>query len=284
MKKTLALSMLLLGAASFSLTGCTKDDQTGDDSTTTNADGDDDVGDEEEEEEGEEDDGITFIPEDDFAAASECDPFLQDCMEGEKCVPYGSTGGNWDANKCVVVEGDGQPGDECTWAGIVEATDSCGADSVCWDVADVEGQLIGVCTEFCTGTPDDPQCPPDTSCLIANSGSINLCIQSCDPLLQDCEGEGLACFWAGSDFQCIFTTQDIATGEVCGFINDCSQGNLCANAENVPNCAGSACCAEFCALSDPQCTTDGVECVEFFEENTAPPGLEDVGLCIIPGA
>src|SRR5690242_2592745 len=149
-----------------------------------------------------------FVPMSDFGAVSECDPFAQDCPDGEKCVPYGSTGGNWDANKCVPVTGSGAAGDPCTYGGTVEATDDCDANTHCWDVMDVDGMAVGVCTPFCTGTADDPICPPDTSCLIANDGSINLCVSTCDPLLQDC-GSGLACFWANNGFNCIFTTQDI---------------------------------------------------------------------------
>lgn len=289
MKKTLVLSMVL--GATVVLTGCPKEDNPGTDDTTdttADVDTDDEVGEDETGDTGDETDtneSLTtmgmFVPEDDFGAVSECDPFMQDCPEGEKCVPYGSTGGNWDANKCVPVTGDGAAGDPCTWGGIVEATDDCDAASLCWDVMDVDGMLIGVCTEFCQGTADDPICPPGTSCLIANEGSITACITSCDPLLQDCN-QGLGCFWAGNDFQCIFTTQDIAEGEACGFINDCQPGNFCAAADALPACNGSACCAAFCDMGDPVCGINGTECVEFFEPGMAPPGQDMVGVCISP--
>src|SRR5690606_4445407 len=81
--------------------------------------------------------GVTtnFVPDDDFAGVtSECDPFMQDCPDGEKCVPYGSTGGNWDANKCVAVTGSGAAGDPCTYGGTSEATDDCDDNTHCWDV------------------------------------------------------------------------------------------------------------------------------------------------------
>jgi hypothetical protein len=224
-----------------------------------------------------------FVPDEDFGGVSECDPWTQDCPMGEKCVAYGSTGGNWDANKCVAVTGDGAAGDTCTYGGVVEATDDCDANTHCWDVMDVDGQPIGVCTAFCTGTADNPMCEPGTSCLIANDGSINLCITNCDPLLQDC-GSGLACFWANGNFNCIFTTQDIPLGEPCGFINDCIAGTGCLTAEVMPNCNGSACCGSFCDLGDPTCPQAGTECSAFFEEGMAPPGYESVGVCIIPGA
>jgi hypothetical protein len=220
-------------------------------------------------------------PSTDYVSLSECDPFWQDCPEGEKCVPYGSTGGNWDANKCVPIFGDGQAGDPCLYGGTVEATDDCGAQSLCWDVDD-EG--VGVCTEFCQGTPDDPICPMGTSCLIANSGSINLCVSTCDPLMQDC-GPGLACYWANTAFFCLFTTQDIPLGEPCGYPNDCAGGLVCLTADVLPNCDGSSCCGSFCSVMEgAACPEMGTECSAFFEEGMAPSGYEDVGICILPGA
>jgi hypothetical protein len=228
------------------------------------------------------DSGLSFyaLPAD-VGPIEECDPFAQDCPDGEKCVPYASSGGVWDANKCVPVTGDGAPGDPCTWGGIVEATDDCGADSICWDVMDVDGQLIGVCTPLCPGTADMPECDPGSSCLIAYDGSVTLCLADCDPLAQEC-GDGLGCFWDGYGFHCIFTTDDIPTGEPCSYINDCAPGNLCADAAALPACDGQACCAAYCELSDPVCAVMGTECIAFFEEGLAPLGYENLGVCAIP--
>lgn len=226
-------------------------------------------------------DSPMFVPEDLIDGI--CDPWMQDCPEGEKCVPYSSDGGPWNANKCVPVVGDGQPGDACSYDGIAQATDSCGADSHCWDVMDVDGQLQGVCTTFCAGSPDNPICAPETACLMANEGSINLCVRTCDPLQQDC-GAGLGCFWANNGFQCIFTAGEILAGEPCGYINDCAPGNLCASADVLPACNSSACCTPYCDLADPTCGDPATECSAFFEEGTAPPGYESIGVCILPGA
>jgi hypothetical protein len=222
-----------------------------------------------------------FVPMTDTMAVSECDPWVQDCPEGEKCVAYGSTGGNWDANKCVPVTGSGQEGDPCTYGGTVESTDDCGATSWCWNV-NMDG--VGTCTSFCEGTPDDPLCDPGFGCSIANNGSINICLQSCDPLLQDCEGENVCFYDFSGNFVCAFGADMIPTGEPCGFINDCAPGNVCLDAATLPTCNGASCCGAFCDLSDPACATGGTECTAFFEEGTAPPGYESVGVCIIPGA
>ena len=217
----------------------------------------------------------------DWTPSVECDPWQQDCPEGEKCVPYGSTGGNWDANKCVAILGDGQPGEACSYGGTVEATDDCGAESYCWDVIDVDGQDIGTCAAFCQGTPDAPVCPEQTSCLIANGDSITLCIPICDPVMQDCD-PGLACYFYIDAFNCVWTTQDIPLGEPCSFINDCIGGTGCMPADVVPNCNGAACCASFCSLSQPDCPQMGTECAPFFEEMMAPDEYIDVGICIEP--
>jgi hypothetical protein len=224
-----------------------------------------------------------FVPDMLEVAEAMCDPWAQDCPEGEKCVAYDSSGVTWDANKCVPVTGDGAAGDPCISAGAVEGTDDCDQDTFCWEVMDVEGQLVGVCTPFCGGTMEEPICDPGFSCVIANTGSINLCISLCDPLLQDCGAE-LACFWSNDNFNCAPATENIPTGEPCGYINDCAAGNFCADAAALPACAGSACCAVYCDTTNPEanCVPAGTECVAFFDEGQALPGYENVGVCVLP--
>jgi hypothetical protein len=225
-----------------------------------------------------------FVSELDMWELIECDPFAQDCPDGQKCVPYGSSGGTWDANKCVPVLGDQAPGEPCIYGGTVEATDDCDATSHCWAVIEVDGEAVGTCHAFCTGSGDMPECPPGSACLISGSGNINLCIPTCDPILQDCN-EGLACFWAYNGFNCIYTTQDIPPGEPCGFINDCVEGSGCFTAEVLPSCADSACCSPWCEVGggDGPCEAlPGTTCVPFFEQGMAPFGYEHVGVCILP--
>lgn len=293
--KTMRLLSILLATGTLGLAACTDKDTndttsttvgeeevgetdegtdgsdfgTGDSTTTTAGDGDGDTN-----------TTMGFVPESDMAIASSCDPWAQDCNEGEKCVAYASSGGTWDANKCVPINGSGAPGDPCTYSDAATSTDDCGATSWCWDV-NMEG--VGTCTPFCTGSADNPVCDPGSSCSIANNGSINLCLTTCDPLLQDCGVEGQACFFDGNGFVCANATQDIPTGEPCGFINDCVAGNICLAPESFPNCNGSSCCGAFCDLTDPApCTPDGTECTAFYEEGMAPPGYEDVGVCVVP--
>jgi hypothetical protein len=227
---------------------------------------------------------VGFVPEYDEYWGDECDSFAQDCPEGEKCVPYASSGYSWDALKCVPVLGEQAPGESCTYSGAEASTDDCDATSFCWNVMDVGGEAIGTCTPFCTGTGDEPECPEGSACTISSDGVVYLCVSNCDPILQDCN-DGLACYWATNGFNCIFTTQDIPPGEPCGFINDCVAGNGCLTAEVLPSCADAACCSPFCDLSLVDQTCDvlpGTACVAFFEQGMAPPGYENVGVCILP--
>jgi hypothetical protein len=214
-----------------------------------------------------------------------CDPYAQDCAEGEKCVPYSSNGGGaWDAVKCVPILGDQAPGEPCTYTDPVVATDDCDGTSWCFNVD--EDTLEGTCHAFCSGTPQMPECPPMTICSTPTPGVINVCTPSCDPIGQDCE-EGTGCYWYMDEFTCIPTSDDLPTGEPCGFPNDCAPGNYCIADDKLPTCDAAECCANFCDLDlgDSQCAAvPGTACVPFFEQVEAMevPGHENVGICVLP--
>ncbi|KIG18854.1 hypothetical protein DB30_07190 [Enhygromyxa salina] len=195
-------------------------------------------------------------------------------------VPYASVGGVWDAKKCVPVQGDGEHGEPCLSGGIAEATDDCGPFSFCWNVKQDD---TGTCADFCTGTLEDPICPQQTSCLIANNEVISLCIETCDPLLQACP-DGLGCYWLNDEFSCLLTTQDTALGQPCDAIAACTPGLACLPAATLPDCDGATCCGSFCSLSQPVCPQPGTECTDFFEDEMAPPEYQDIGVCIVPRA
>lgn len=236
---------------------------------------------------------VGFItPPDGGSVANECDIWAQDCPVGEKCMPWANDGGNaWNATRCSPVDDNpGQVGDECTVEGSgVSGIDSCDLSEMCYYV-DPETNM-GICVGFCQGNAANPVCDPGYVCTINNDGVLILCRPECDPLLQDCM-EGVACLpAAGSDhFTCIVDASGEmgAAGDPCEFINSCDPGLFCGDATAVPNCAGSSgCCTEFCDLSDPmaaaQCSLGGgQECVPWYEEGQAPPGLENVGACALP--
>ena len=74
-----------------------------------------------------------------------------------------------------------------------------------------------------------------------------------------------------------------AYGDPCEFLNVCDSGLLCVSSSNVPGCGSPGCCTEFCDVNVPagdQCSgAPEQQCLEFYEDTVAPPGLEDVGLC-----
>jgi hypothetical protein len=224
-------------------------------------------------------------PDDDYFSPSECDPFAQDCPEGEKCVAYASTADVVDANKCVPVTGSGAVDDPCIYGGVIEGTDDCDQHSYCYFVEDVEGVPTGTCKAFCEGTPDEPECAVGSACVISNEGSLTLCLPSCHPVLQDCVA-GQACGWSGgsSVFTCDLEADDAgAIGEVCGPGDSCVSGSVCASSEVVPDCQGDGCCVEYCDLEDLEfvCSNPEAACTSFFEQEP-PAGLEAIGICVSP--
>ncbi|MFV8751950.1 ribulose phosphate epimerase [Nannocystaceae bacterium ST9] len=277
----------LLGLGLLLLPACPKNEEPTETSTTVNDDVDDstDGGDTTEGETGSEVGETTasdttdggFVPTTDVPAANSCDIWLQDCPEGEKCAAY-AMGDTWDSTKCVPVMGDGVEGDQCTYDGALAGTDTCAVGHMCY-YTNMDG--VGTCIPLCTGDPENGMCPVGFNCSISNDGSLILCVYDCNPLLQDCAPEGTGCFWDGELFNCD-PAGDIPEGEPCGYINDCAPGEVCLDATSFPSCAGAACCSAYCDLTDPVCLLAGTECVAFFDEGTAPPGLETVGVCAIP--
>ncbi|MEM7153268.1 MAG: ribulose phosphate epimerase [Myxococcota bacterium] len=242
--------------------------------------------------EGSDDGPSNFIMEPDGGGPNnECDIWAQDCPEGEKCMPWDNSGGSsWNATRCSPIEDNpGQPGDTCTVEGSgVSGIDSCDLASMCWDV---DGETnMGTCVGFCEGSPEAPLCSdPDEACSITNDGVLILCLPLCDPLLQDC-AEGQACYPEENGFICSpdASGPDLgAIGDPCEFINVCDPGGWCAAADVVPGCVGSiGCCAAYCDITDPNatenCMPDMTECTPWHDEGTAPPGEEDIGVCILP--
>jgi hypothetical protein len=229
-----------------------------------------------------------FIQDPDGNSVSiECSVWDQDCMDGEKCMPWANDGGNaWNATRCSPVSPDaGQPGDPCTVEGSgVSGVDDCAVASMCWGV-DPETNL-GTCVAFCMGSENNPVCDdPTTACSIANEGTLILCLPTCDPLLQNCmDGEG--CWGIDDDFVCApdASGEMGVYGDPCEYINVCDPGLFCATATAVPGCASSGCCSEYCDLSEPAaCMGDNQMCLPAFEKGQTPPGYEDVGLCALPG-
>ncbi len=215
-----------------------------------------------------------------------CDPFAQDCLEGEKCAAYAEGGGSaWNAYKCVPVTGTGTAGDPCQGeGGGVSGLDDCALGFMCWNQNE-EG--IGYCLEQCTGTEAQPVCSTGVPCTITGN-PLFLCLPECDPLLQDCPGEDL-CIPSGDNFVCApdASGEGGALGDPCEFANSCSKGNVCLNtgvASNQCDPNASGCCMPFCEFpADPDPCPDVTQCLQWFDPMMGiPPGKESIGYCAIP--
>jgi hypothetical protein len=208
-----------------------------------------------------------------------------DCPDDEKCMPWDSGGGTWDALKCSPVDANPKViGDECFAPdGPAGGVDDCGVGLFCYYV-DAQTN-IGTCIEFCTGSPSTPMCGPDAICTIVNDGVLVLCRPSCDPISQDCEPAGSACYQATGtgSFTCIADKSgDMgAYGDECAYISSCDAGLACATSTAVPGCTAGSCCTPFCDLNSPaNCPGTGQICEPYYE--MPDPGYEHVGLCVVP--
>ncbi len=231
--------------------------------------------------------GCTFLNCDDMGGTGTCDNFLQDCPEGQKCAAWADDGSNsWNSTTCVDVDPNGGAvGDECTSTGNLTGIDSCAFGSMCWNT-NAEG--IGSCVALCTGTAEAPICPNNAPCTIANDGTLNLCLSTCDPLLQNCPGEDL-CIPNGDNFVCILDAggEEGQANDPCEFANVCDPGLTClqpATAGAGCDAAAGGCCTPFCEFPDGACPNPDQSCVQWFDPMMLPendPQL-DIGVCAVP--
>lgn len=220
----------------------------------------------------------------------ECDNWAQDCPADQKCMPWADNGGTaWNATKCVPIDrSKGQPGDECTtMGGAVSGFDTCDLGVMCWDVK--PDTMIGTCVEMCGGSQDAPECTGETSCFVSNDGVLNLCLPRCDPLTQDCANDNLCIPNPNNQdqFACVLDASgdNGKAFDACEFVNACDKGFLCAVPANATECDPQAigCCLPFCDTEEMvMCPGAMQECIAWYEEGAAPPGLESVGFCGIP--
>lgn len=239
-------------------------------------------------------DGVGFISHDDYQSPGyECDLHQQDCERGQKCVPL-SVNHFYDGTACVPVVADPLSfGDECELPVPDEGNDACGFGQFCRP-AGTEG--LGRCTGLCL--LEDPDNDYSYYCeergaepSIGCQSCFCICEVSCNPLMPECaEGEG--CYPAGDQWLCAFdaSAEGGAQNEPCDFINGCDPGNVCLQPDLVPGCdpAGAGgCCTAVCDVTqEPDPCPDaelGGGCVTWYEKGFAPPGFEDVGVCIAQG-
>ncbi len=212
----------------------------------------------------------------------ECNPVTQDCPAGQKCMPY-SDETTWDATACFPLMG-GMPdqlGEACIEdMGGASGMDSCDVGLMCWDVDLMTGD--GVCIALCTCQSGEPSCGAGQQCVVQNNDALTVCLDQCDPVLQDCPG-GQGCYPQGLNFICAGDASG-ASGEFldgCEFVNTCDPGLGCFAGASITGCMFDACCTPFCDVADPMGCPGGLACIAYYDNN-APPGLESVGLCAAP--
>jgi hypothetical protein len=173
----------------------------------------------------------------------------------------------------------------------VSGLDDCALGLICWDVD--PQTLQGACVSMCEGSEGSPTCTdPAAVCNLLNDGVLNLCLATCDPLVQNCPGASEACYPVATGFTCApdASGTEGGYGEPCelGVLNTCDPGRFCAPAENMPSCDTTGCCSTFCDLTqnDPnsQCPeqAQGQMCLPASLAISVPPGMEHVGFCAIP--
>lgn len=217
----------------------------------------------------------------------DCDLFMQDCPEGEKCTSYGlGEGANLSGHRCVPVTGTGQPGEPCMVMGSgISGFDDCAKGMMCWYI---DEQLHGACIEICGGSVDMPVCQSDVSCSIAAEAIVAICIPNCHPLVQDCPGV-LMCVPLVEGFSCVIDAsgEEGQAFDACASANVCDEGLVCWPAGSALECDQDAtgCCLPMCDLADPEvvCPGAGQSCVSIYEEGMAPPESAKVGVCAVPG-
>ncbi|PRQ04916.1 hypothetical protein [Enhygromyxa salina] len=229
----------------------------------------------------------TSTTDDSGGGMQECDPIAQDCPAGFKCTAFDKdASGLWNANQCVAEPANGGvAGDQCAIEGpdMFTGIDNCAEGYICLNVD--ENQENGACIEFCSA---DMSCPNtsggDGVCIVVNDGALPICLATCDPLLQDCQGQA-ACYGTDQPPFICFNPDAKGGGQdgaPCDYVNACLEGLSCAAAASQEDCAVMefGCCTPFCPLDGSATCTGNEECVPFFE--VEQPGFENVGICALP--
>lgn len=222
-----------------------------------------------------------------------CEPWKQDCLEGQKCNWYSvDSGGAWDDSKCFpLMDAPAAVGEPCfVIDNFLSGIDNCERGAMCWNT-DPETGNTGTCVALC-GCPDTHDCPTKSSCWVFSS-NLSLCFESCNPLTQDCLTPGDLCtlsFGYGNGFQCApdASGDQGQAHDPCEYLNECDPGSLCVSTDSAAECDPQApgCCEPFCDTSLPNtCPGQGQECLPVYVDGDFlfNPEFPNAGLCTLPG-
>ncbi|MDC0675073.1 hypothetical protein [Nannocystis radixulma] len=218
----------------------------------------------------------------------QCDPWAQQCFADQKCVPARDIDdGPWTDSFCVPLDAEpAGPGEPCTIeSSPTSFIDTCDLHSICFGVD--PDTLAPVCVPLCSGSPDAPECPDGSACVIADN--LIPCLPTCDPLASTCP-MGQVCspdsFFVPTNFVCF--TADVGAlkqqFEPCDGPSTCAAGLACADAGLAVECdpqQSATCCLPYCDLDQPTCPGVMQQCQPFFPD-PPPPELAHVGLCRLP--
>ncbi|WAS91565.1 hypothetical protein [Nannocystis punicea] len=215
--------------------------------------------------------------------ASACGPWAQNCPEGHKCAPiWDQVVPDWEL-ECVPVPAPAPAvGEPCLGPkGSPTGVDDCAAGAMCWPV---EGEGEKTCVAHCGGSPEAPQCGADQVCASLHHGTVTLCLQICDPLVQDCP-MGQVCSPGLDGFVCVpdVSGPDGDLLDRCHDEDGCDAGFYCVEHAWEPSCQYSSCCVPFCDVGAPNCPGQA-SCVSPFTlvESEPPSGWDHVGVCVEP--
>lgn len=228
---------------------------------------------------------------------AECLLEVNDCVEaGQKCMPWSEEPDRIpdEARCCPLQDNPDLEGERCTVQDYDgSCLDSCEAETMC--LVDDPNALQGYCRRFCD--PESPTCNEGQGTCkpffeLLGGFTVPLCMDRCDPLLQDCSPSGWFCIpdtvtQAGqSGFICVPPPpqQPLGQFDPCALANDCEKGLACIAGGSVPSCEGQfACCTAYCSLSEGDAACQNIDpamaCVDWMSPD---PDWSDVGVCGLP--
>jgi hypothetical protein len=220
------------------------------------------------------------------STASSCDLFAQDCPAGSKCSPAALCDASvWNSTACTPLDPNpAQVGEPCTVQDIITSgIDDCDIGLMCAFVD--PDALEGTCVPLCTGSEGNPICESDTEVCTFAYDVMALCLDACNPLLDDCDVG--TCVPAGDAFACFMDGGASMPGEPCQQLDDCAPQAVCGFPEMTGECGmPGSCCTSLCDLNaaDPNAEClPGQACAPWYRPGTVMPPLDAVGVCTIEG-